>query len=44
MSTILVLVVVTALVAAVLFRLHRRKREGRSCCGCAFNSVCNKRK
>jgi len=44
MSTLIVLLVIAAAVAVVLYRLHRTRRNGKSCCGCPLDSTCNKKK
>ena len=42
LATILVVAAVAVCVVVVLFRLHRSKRKGRSCCGCPLSCACKK--
>ena len=44
MSTLIVLLVIAAAVVVVLFRLHRNRRSGKSCCGCPLDCTCHKKK
>jgi len=43
LSTLIVLAVIVAAVVVVLFRLHRNRRKGKSCCGCALGNYCHKK-
>jgi hypothetical protein len=42
LATIFVVAAVAVCVVVVLFRLHRSKRKGRSCCGCPLSCACKK--